>query len=742
MYLKLENFGYWTSKEFTFPDTGTVLISSPSGTGKTTIFKAISFCLFGTGEKLIQYGKRSCSVTMRFKGVEIIRSKGPGKLIVNQTLEDAEAQAFIDQVVAKNQMFYLKQNGRQNFVAMSQMDKLAYLEKIIFDTTDIAQMKQTIKHVIRTRETSLATKQTELASCQTLLDELGQIDPLCNALTLDQLEQRRATLVFRVQHLTEQVNQYNLNLERYTTYKARLDRIQGSLAQLYNELGDGEFTDTTTLEQEVKECREIIRISKEYTEYETISRMVDGKTTEFDAIKKERSDIESRLDELEAEQKKHSETYLKSLVQSLQYKLHLVRSLNALLIPIEPFSHEVYSKYTRRKAELEQRIHMTTYTCPSCETALYMQDGVLVAGEDLTENFMTELNTLTQQIDQYTKYRSQHIVYKTKHEEVIREVGQSDEHSLATELESVTITYKEFQRRETTISNLLDQLDLVYEKYDKLKGDLSRLADKCNRMRQDLPLTRPTNVDDMEKRLVELTSQIKLYQHRQTEIARIQQTIDKFTAEQTHIASQIKTLDVDQTCVTQLDHARHQLQECDQQLGQQKLYTLHRTYTVKISQLELEVKEAEHLLQASLVFKEKITESESTALSALIHTINTSVQQYLDRFFQSDPIEVSLSTQKSTTQHKLSFYIQHKGHSIDLANLSGGEYDRIVLAYALTFAEITHSPMVLLDECTSSLDQETTELVFEYIKEHCVDRLIIVVAHQVITGAFDQTLLL
>ena len=84
--------------------------------------------------------------------------------------------------------------------------------------------------------------------------------------------------------------------------------------------------------------------------------------------------------------------------------------------------------------------------------------------------------------------------------------------------------------------------------------------------------------------------------------------------------------------------------------------------------------------------------------------------------------------------------IEYKGMECDLQMLSGGEMSRIVLAYTLALAEMFNSPLLLLDECTSSLDQETTNHVFDAIKEHFNGKLTIIVAHQVVTGIFDRTI--
>ena len=53
-----------------------------------------------------------------------------------------------------------------------------------------------------------------------------------------------------------------------------------------------------------------------------------------------------------------------------------------------------------------------------------------------------------------------------------------------------------------------------------------------------------------------------------------------------------------------------------------------------------------------------------------------------------------------------------------------------------------NTPLLLLDECTSSLDQELSGVVFDSIRENFNGKITLVIAHQVVTGTFDKTICL
>ena len=72
MKLKLINFRCYTEKTFDFGEKGLALLSGPSGQGKSSLLMAINFVLYGTGTKVVTYGKTSCCVELEFDDLKII----------------------------------------------------------------------------------------------------------------------------------------------------------------------------------------------------------------------------------------------------------------------------------------------------------------------------------------------------------------------------------------------------------------------------------------------------------------------------------------------------------------------------------------------------------------------------------------------------------------------------------------------------------------------------------------------
>jgi DNA repair exonuclease SbcCD ATPase subunit len=161
----------------------------------------------------------------------------------------------------------------------------------------------------------------------------------------------------------------------------------------------------------------------------------------------------------------------------------------------------------------------------------------------------------------------------------------------------------------------------------------------------------------------------------------------------------------------------------------------------KISEIENTEKEDRKKYNAAVLLKEKILEAESIAILNIIETINNHSQIYLDYFFIENPILVKLKSFKETKKDnkpQINIDIEYKGMETDLSSLSGGELSRVILAFTLALSEIFNCPILLLDESTASLDQDTTTIVFEAIKENFKNKIVIIVAHQVVLGIFDK----
>ena len=113
----------------------------------------------------------------------------------------------------------------------------------------------------------------------------------------------------------------------------------------------------------------------------------------------------------------------------------------------------------------------------------------------------------------------------------------------------------------------------------------------------------------------------------------------------------------------------------------------------------------------------------------------------MDEFFPKNPISVRLLPFKETKKSikpQINIEVEHKGMESGLGRLSGGERSRVILSFTLALADIFNTPLIMLDECTSSLDQDLNNVVVNSLRNHFQNKLILMIAHQSIEGIYDN----
>jgi DNA repair exonuclease SbcCD ATPase subunit len=136
--------------------------------------------------------------------------------------------------------------------------------------------------------------------------------------------------------------------------------------------------------------------------------------------------------------------------------------------------------------------------------------------------------------------------------------------------------------------------------------------------------------------------------------------------------------------------------------------------------------------------------SESKLVYRFIDTLNERVNYHLETMFY-DPLTVNITCFKDTKKGEkphIDFVVYYKGNETDISNLSGGEFDRLNLAFLLSFNELSDSGVIILDEALSSLNQELVADIIEHIQDTNKNnrKLVLMTLHQSIKGMFDQVI--
>lgn len=764
MKLLLKNFCCWENKTFEFPENGIVLLTSPSGSGKTSILRAIVFALYGHGQKLVQHGKKNCSVELFYKGLHILRTKGPGRLVVNGSFEDQDAQEFINKSIRNSplELIYNEQSGYDNFVFMNPQDKLLYLEKIAGSQSNL---KTKLKGIIKQRETKVTSGQSEVATLTDLIqklkisspDPIDKPDIIVTDSDLQELDEKikdqtkyqsqYTTLVDRIQYMEKELdslktseNKYSQELESYSTINNDNDNLET----------------VETIETIKSKIQEILR----YNEYCRIKSELDEQKHLYNSIiKTERDNLESKINTLTNEilklqfeeiedWKKQLDIYstiIKSSEQYTKYKTELDS------LDLSEDDNEILDVYKQEIETLERQLSdsTTTYTCPECDTLLQIVDKQLIAlKEQKVIDKLSIINTLKETRNKYNSLQS----LLNKKQVLLSKINDLRQHVVCdTDLESYVQMYKTtqndyntFVRLDTQLDDLHECLENIVEKYEELKHKIYKLEMKTKKLECEKP---KDDLKILQEKLIKIESDLKTKNLLEGLLDETRQQLEKLKTNLENLYLQKEQVLKRLESHSNVDYTER-LSEYSRNQSQWKGYNEYTKYTTMVdsystqhSEKEQELKQSEKELTTALHLKTKITEAETLAVSSVIDTVNTNVQFYLDKFFVADPLQVKIATVHGK-KNQVCLELLYKGHDITLQSLSGGEQDRLVLAFQMTFAEICTAPLVLLDECVSSLDQENASNVFEVLQTHCKNMLIILVAHQIVTGAFDSIITL
>lgn len=241
MYIKLRNFRCHTDAEFELPDSGLTLLSGMSGSGKSSILKGVLYAFFGTKavRKPYSFGSTTASVTLKFMGMKIHRTSRPNRVIVNDTLEDAEAQEYINEKLGMNFdefmiSSYIPQKNNTSVLSLSQADQLRLIKTLAFEGNCNEIHKDKLKKMVSQSSTTLTEKKAHYEFCKGETDrieaELFPIDfpfALEKGETEDQAiekyQQRVKTFSERLSKFIEEKASDNEILQQHVFCKADLD---------------------------------------------------------------------------------------------------------------------------------------------------------------------------------------------------------------------------------------------------------------------------------------------------------------------------------------------------------------------------------------------------------------------------------------------------------------------------------------------------------------------------------------
>lgn len=583
-------------------------------------------------------------------------------------------------------------------------------------------------------------------------------------------EKTKEEYLQRTDKLEEEIRQHNSNFDKdlYISFKKEIKELESKREKFYENQENmnlrsmlDDYKSKYKTEKEKVETELDTKINKltkklwkESSQEDTNEYIIDLEESKEDCLKitkleKEINDIQDKSE-------------IKGIQDNKTYITELISKQDSLKIRITEI------KLLLKRADQK-------FKCPKCESYLNMQpNGDLELCQenncgDGKEDLQQELNSFKKELleDSYinklqvdfeifSKKKIEIDNFKNNYEDELdlddinQELKDSRDYleknlNYQSKIEELTLQLKS-EHLNDYLSSLHKEITNIESKIqnEDLNGDGDiESAENIENIKERLTYckTKFDKLSDLNKKIDD--SEFKL-EHITSEFGKCEEKFLEENGKYITSKSLLKHFEKNETEKEDLINEKDKLDKIDNKIGEYNDYIkelqIYEKYIQKIENVLKNEKELEEKLTAFNILKLKVLEAESICIKNVINMINVNVQNYLDIYFkESLNVEIN-SFKSSTSKPQINLSILNKDDEMDLNMVSGGELQRIIIAFNLVLCDIFNCPFLLLDECTSNLDKETTEIIVESIKDNFPNKTIILVAHQVVSGMFDEVI--
>uniref|UniRef100_A0A6C0JS90 Rad50/SbcC-type AAA domain-containing protein n=1 Tax=viral metagenome TaxID=1070528 RepID=A0A6C0JS90_9ZZZZ len=774
--LEIENFRCWEELRLDIALDGCTHISGNSGAGKSTVFEALLWLLYG---KLKDVKNKDhdgpTSVSLTIGDLWINRKNSPARFTVirgNVEVTANEAEEYIVELFGERTYWmsssYISQGKLCKLLEVSEKEKLAILSWMAFKGEDPKEYQAKIKEEIEKADKELYSAQSKARaklSCLKTVDrkwkrilkleltdeehflyksyedlkserERGMKELAVYEAHLQEVERSKEARRKILEELAElgeidtgldyssdDLEKYGLKLERLETCAPILKKLETSLVPDVPELDEDEVELLYTQ-------------TREYSAYlDSISKYKDLEDRTEVELREEIEKLNSELDVHRVMSSRKQVNSLISQATELESQLEEVKSREVgEKVQLEDIGEKV-SAISALKSSLALVKKSRKYRCPSCQTPFHIDSNMELSTKEVDVSALeADLETLQDELSdtkRANKKASETNVAidkaglkrerdQTRLETELRSLRKQIGQSVLEEVdESAILSLKEVKSRASTIDRYRKRLKI--EKVEKPEYEYKDVANNAKTRAKIREYERelaqigevPQDLVSMgSKRIKELVASLKLHSDK----------VHKYRTKLDRINGVLSKELEAPVCrpTSEVDKDIEEAKRIKVKVGKyKKIVPLHEKYTkYKNKEVELEgrIDDLGRLLEIH-------KECEYTSLSNIIDSINVEMTSICDRIFK-EPISVELRLSRTLAngneKNSVGFNIIHKGKEYSsIRSLSGGEQDRVSLALTIALHKFknTGPSILMIDETLSSVEQRIKKRIVKLFKE-------------------------
>lgn len=777
--------------------TRITLISAPSGFGKSTILNGISYAICGEPKKNIQTlgSKEKAKVIFDDGNMKITREQGKNKLKVkfngNETLLGDEAQEYISHKYSKmfERFSYFSQNNENNFTRLSVGEKMELLRTLVYENLNIDDINEKIKN----KHTTILTNITKLNSNieqnkEKLNENKGEerYDPISFPFKLSSKCSPSSNSAQLEKFLIEVKKSIEERMEQKDVLTTKIEQLEQKISNLREniQLEEEDLKQLHIYSKEIKILKQdIINYEKNRDEVKFVG---DELILEYERVlkeKQERSELIEAEIELEKEKKNLQESKSrerarleKNIKSNTAWengnedetikKLAYLRTMLENMEILEEWGNldNLMETIKKTKNKIKEIKKSGEYICPHCGVFLTLINDSLEKRE--TQGNVKNIKMMEEELERLKK-AYENVDKDVENEETRNNERNKTQEEIETEVKLLEHYLIENRRKDEKRKEFQNDLDnerygVTYEhiltKVKSLKELIKKLESiKGEEQKEGIYAFKMKDIElfiaKQQSAKKEYLTWSKCIKEKITLLKQAKNSENKIKTKYNEEIEKLieKNKEKLQLYTQSILSKRKELESLNSNLIIAEKYIRQVEKQIDIAKTKENLEENESKLKIEMKKREKIEEfkkllrkSETIAFKNMIDNINFHVGEYISEFFENEKMEVSISPTKTckngNEKTEINISIIYKGVNTDINSLSGGERQRVDLAFMLAFVEMLNLPILMLDESTNNLDQELTGVIVRGIKEKCSCPNVIIVAHQVVKGLFDNVI--